>query len=601
MLDHRMQQRQRESDDEDVQAVRQEIQTTQPIQQPLVADGEVHVNKQSAEYLPTANYPNPKAQIQGQPQAEDALEQGSWIGVTLLSRLINLILALAIVLGLLSLDFLRAALVTLGITAVVPLVPPAAAMGMLFAALPALFGALLLESLNITPPNAHLFSRLENNPPAKRFFDRTVRIGVVLTLVLEVCVFVDSWLLLQHEHSLLLEGLLAAISGILVVLAGVPVFWSLILGITAVVALLLVLIWLLAAGLALVLRGVKDVTDLLAEHVVPRLVRVLALPGTALWRLVAHVPGVGALLLRDPNAEPGGEDVAGSGQMVITTGANGSALSRPVSMTHRSTFVLGGESGRLVMEPLFVPFALLGGKGGVDQASYCSLKRRPERSVRTLVHRLGGRDSSPDPRALARVAEAAQTPEEVDALALRLGCEEVVAQMPPKGTTDPVVMVLDGDQVLHSAAALHTLHAQLPRQPVFLIVDMSLTSPLDTSARARLATLRQFQQEGLILGILLYDGRTSPLVQSVGQLRELGLLGTTLAGLLLAHKHAEQNETAVGALTQLTRETPFLTLAVGSAALVPGARLPLLDPGRWATRKVPVGRGDTVSLTDLRE
>jgi hypothetical protein len=155
--------------------------------------------------------------------------------------------------------------------------------------------------------------------------------------------------------------------------------------------------------------------------------------------------------------------------------------------------------------------------------------------------------------------------------------------------------------VRYAALALQTLHAQLPRQSVVLVVDTSQTpsqtaSPSanrDDTARAVLRLLRRLWQERVILGSLLYDGRASPLAQEVGQLRQLEQISTTLASLLLAYKHAVQNETMVGALALLCREMPFLRLSVGSAALPPGAPLARLDPGRWTTaRTAPVGRGD---------
>jgi hypothetical protein len=138
---------------------------------------------------------------------------------------------------------------------------------------------------------------------------------------------------------------------------------------------------------------------------------------------------------------------------------------------------------------------------------------------------------------------------------------------------------------------LTSLHFEVPQQKVLLVLELPVGFREDHEVVENLGEVERLWREGMLLGALVYE-RGSPLAKSTSQARQVSLLAKIMACVCMAHRHYDPNRAASEELAAICRSYPLMLVSAASCGLLPGTPLSPLDPGNWATRGEPVGKGD---------
>ncbi len=527
----------------------------------------------------------------------------AWLVHHCIGLLVHVLVAGSVGLGALSLEWLRGALVGFGLAAGESPIPPWLAIGLLLVGVPALWGSLLWEGIGWMPEPYRLIPRARTGVKGGLFW--FALLGFTLSIFVGTIVWMDSTVILHLGTWPLLDQLFSIGMGPLVGVTLAICLGVIVLGVPAVLAIPVGAIWLAAELVHVLSSMVQKLLDALAEHVVPHVVRVLALPGQFvgsllhhIWMILQRAPVVGGLV-REPSNEDASQKDDWEKLRRQLQPEPGVAEERPliatkaVSLEPKTSLVVVDEVGNRSASPFLRSLGDLGSKNDLEITAWLSPSRRPSLEVATQAHRLGARQVSLDSKDISHASSLASSPNQFHDLCLERGVQKIIATMPRKGSEDVIFAFMEMRRFPGASKALRSLFFGLSqRQQLLPVLELPSISQLaDEDILAGLANVQQLWQEGKILGAIIYD-RTSPLAREVGQMRQQQLIGRTLAGVVVAHRHGLQNRSAVDELRVVTRSYPLVHLCVGSSALLPGQPLSPFDPGRWATRADPVGRGD---------
>jgi hypothetical protein len=528
---------------------------------------------------------------------------GVWqAGEIILTRLLWLAVATAVIGGGASLEFLRGALVALGVPSDVQLVPAPVAIGLLVVATPVLWSEMLFEALGVTSHHTRLFPQLSGNRWGRVCLGLVALVCAGLSLLLGLLLWVVSyWQLARVDPNQLLgyELLVNGLLGALVALASFFVGKALVYGLVGLLAVPVIGLWLLTALLEVITGWFAHLMEFLATDLLPRIIAALALPGQLLWNLLLWLLTIPARLaawiaqqaqaLRR-RSEP---DWPEQGRAVALAGAEDDGVedemvrgfvARPRPPQVSLLFV--DLPGYQMAPTLLTEVQRLGGKGWVAQVGQCPVTQHPRQSLARWAKRFGAVEVRLSPQEVEWTRRNAPDAQGAyQRLLLRRFFDTVVSCMPKNAGANLLLVIMDIRHVPAAAEALQITARALPRQRIALVTQIPLAERAsDPEVAAGLRAVEDLWANKTILAALPIDPQ-SPLGR-LGQSRWRALVAHTLAGLVMAHgQNAERNLPPAEVWARASREQPWLALAVDSGRLESGGRF------SW-------GRGDSENMRE---
>lgn len=512
-------------------------------------------------------------------------EAGSEV-LMIVTRLLGLFFAVDVLLAVQVLDGLRTGLVIFegdagsGLIALPFSVPTI--MGLLGWAMIVLMGAFLMEvvihdwpaGLDFLPPRWRTWR-------ASRILIRClVAGGNVALFVYVVLLGMVAELQVYHIPWFAATVLVATLQNALANLAALFSIWIVVLGIGAAFALVCLVVWAVAGILRLFLQA----------WVAPEKPKpVLAIGGNGMgsgyplpdggqWKEPVHAASAGGRI----DYHVGDYTVA------------------PL----QTTLLLAGDFGRRMLPDLAAVLPKVGGKKSIRVAGYVPTKRIPDQAQHRMITKdMDAEDVtiSPKAHALIRNRPGYTVGKEVEAIIhnelLR------IEQYTPKLTGRELILFsLDWEDVNSAGEPLRRLHGTLPRHVVVLVIELPARDINRPEIQAALEQATTLRDEGIVAATVLVN-RQGPRVAKLDREKQGRFLARSLAGVITANRHYEENAAGAAVFEALGQDAPFMSLATGSVALSGGTQLSSLDPGRFVGGGR--GRGDVeqvrVSLQMLGE
>jgi hypothetical protein len=445
------------------------------------------------------------------------------------------------------------------------------ASGMLFLAVPALFGAVVLECAGVIPYAAGLFPKLEGK--IKKGLGIVCLVGCLLSVVVLVLFWIYRALYIGTDPDtanvltpFLLGGLGLTVGG-----ASIVALWAFVVGLMGLAS---VVLWLLSAlcnGLSVVCSLLPTLFDVLAVHLSggERSVYERYLPGLP-WQVPntffqkrshLHLPAASS---QEGQAKESDRLLPQQELEVFTVSEQLNCIT------------LNGTLGARLLPPL--------------KSDFADAKRRMRCSGRVdklspVVSPVGfGLDVSPKPQQWLLSAK-----EQFDHMGENIG--QVCAAV--AGIPSLHLHVLDSRDGTSAFQMLRKNKQRLPgitQVVVTAVTNADLASP---SCQAFLTGLAGLWNDGIVTTTLVVD-LSSPLVRSLGEERFFAYVARLLSDLVGSEKHSQHNLSAVALFDHLGNIAPFLSLAVATASVANGK-----TPAKGWFSRLFTNKAVTANLADL--
>src|SRR6266566_149209 len=501
-------------------------------------------------------------------------ESDYWFGVNVLSRIVYFVLAVCILGGetVNTLLVLPALFHTANHFALPGIVDIASAA--LFICTPALFGAVILETVGLIPHGAGLFPRMNK-------LTRWV-LGVLSGVFLILSILLIGYFYLYRAAYLadptstqgmslyLLGGL-----GLLIAAVSVLALWTLVVGGCGVASLLLWIGELIARGIAALASLVPSLLDTLALHLTNGTIGVY---GEQRERDPHTFPSFSAATSEPLQPGQNRQSLPGS-PSVIDAEANGivpiepSELEETMSNPDKNvTFVLVGSFATKMFTPVTQKIATLRATESIASSAYLDLAIT---HVQTMMPSIV--DLSPTQRERKETLLHSDTEGQAYKTLLHQLADRLVdTHLETKASPAPLIFVIDCHNLVDAVDMLESIKRRLPLHSLVVVTELSSLDVQNTTVQTGIADMQSLYAEDILETTIVCDPHFL-FASRFGEETEHHFLAQTLVSLVIAHKHSLHNSSFVNVLHDLHSLSPFASVSFASEPVATGAM-----PKRWA-------------------
>ncbi len=446
---------------------------------------------------------------------------------------------------------------------------------LMFVAMSALYGSVVLECAGLLPPGAHLFPHMTET--MRKWLGVLCGIGFVLSLVFAVLFWVfRGWFLADPDSAQVLAIPVFALVGLLITGSSVLALWGLVIGLTG---LLSVAFWLVSCGF----HGLASVFSLL-----PSLLDVLALHFTQ-----GRMSVYGELLGHEPYKPPASPFLTSSESLPgrtaigllpnqVAAGYTDDVQGLPVLPTEKENTMNPDQSLSIVTT----------GDYGWQMRSYIeptiARLRASDRfltsghiAVSALTHGHIGIPGTVDlsPTSAERTTATLRGGSEGDITKTLLCCtgDKLTAiHVTRKALPAPLLFLTDCHYLVEGIEMHEAISQRLPLHPQVVVTSVSAQDAGNTNVAVGLSDLKQLVAEDIIAQVMVTDPH-SPFALHYGGETLNQFLAQFVVCLLIAQKHSPRNGSCLSLLHMLRSLSPFTTLSFASEPVAVGA-----VPTRWS-------------------
>ena len=514
-----------------------------------------------------------------------------WFGVNVLSRIVYFVLAVCILGGetVNTLLVLPALFHTANHFALPGIVDIASAA--LFICTPALFGAVILETVGLIPHGAGLFPRMNK-------LTRWV-LGVLSGVFLILSILLIGYFYLYRAAYLadpastqgmsfyLLGGL-----GLLIAAVSVLALWAFVVGGCGVASLLLWVGELIALGIAALASLVPSLLDTLALHLTNGTIGVYGeqrerdhhtFPSFPAAMSDPLQPGQSIQSLPD---YPSVIDAESNGIVPIETNELEKNMSNP---DKNATIVFVGSFGTKMFTPVTQKIATLRATESIASSAYLDLAIT---HVQTMMP--GIVDLSPTQRERKETLLHSDTEGQAYKTLLHQLADRLVdTHLETKASPAPLIFVIDCHELVDAVEMLETIKRRLPLHSLLVVTSLSSLDVQNKVVQAGIGDMQRLYEEDVIETVMVIDPHYSFAVQ-YGEETQHTFLAHTLVGMVIAQKHNLQNRSFTNVLHDLHGLSPFTAVSFASEAVAVGK-----TPKRWAWVPGVSGHAGTGNYGDI--
>ncbi len=379
---------------------------------------------------------------------------------------------------------------------------------LMFVAMSALYGSVVLECAGLLPPGAHLFPHMTET--MRKWLGVLCGIGFVLSLVFAVLFWVfRGWFLADPDSAQVLAIPVFALVGLLITGSSVLALWGLVIGLTG---LLSVAFWLVSCGF----HGLASVFSLL-----PSLLDVLALHFTQ-----GRMSVYGELLGHEPYKPPASPFLTSSESLPGRTAIG--LLPNQVAAGYTDDVqglpVLPTEKENTMNPDQSLSIALRGGsEGDITKTLLCCTGDKL-----TAIH------------------------------------------VTRKALPAPLLFLTDCHYLVEGIEMHEAISQRLPLHPQVVVTSVSAQDAGNTNVAVGLSDLKQLVAEDIIAQVMVTDPH-SPFALHYGGETLNQFLAQFVVCLLIAQKHSPRNGSCLSLLHMLRSLSPFTTLSFASEPVAVGA------------------------------
>lgn len=448
---------------------------------------------------------------------------------------------------------------------------------LLFVCMTALYGAVVLECVDLLPYGAGLFPKM--TVKVKKWLGIMCAIGLGLSLLFAVLFWVTSGYYISVDPStpawLSIPAL--ALVGIILTGASVLALWGLVVGLTGLCS---VVFWLLSFGFhsaAGFVSFVPELLNVLAMHFTQGRISVYGEllghepykpPASPFPASQSSLPGQKATTLLPQHAAS--MDAADTTEKIVPAPLTITEV--PMSELESASIVFVGRFGTQMFPPFRQKIAELRATDSVRASAYLDL---PVHHIDTAIP--GVADCSPTPMKKNAAVIHGETEGQAIQSLFNDVCDQLVEiHQPTKGYPAPLLFLCDCRHLVDIIDGLESIHRRLQLHPLLVVTEVSKRDLQENSVQVGLADLQSLVQEDVVATIMVSSPH-APLAATHGGDTQRLFEAHTLVSLVIAQKHSLHNPSCTDVLKELHSLSPFTTIASASKGIAVGQM-----PKRWS-------------------
>lgn len=473
-------------------------------------------------------------------------EEGAWIGLGVISRIVYFFLSIAVIIGELANILLIIPVMTGEKGMQLPISFDLATAFVWFCP-PALFGCLFLESVGIIPENVRLFSRLGN---ITRIIFAVVSIALLVFSILIIALFFKYRAIVLSGDidtaNSLLEPIFIGL-GVLVSTSLVIAVWAIISGFASIISVLCVI----GSGICALAELVCSLDSRLIEFLCFFLSRRKISP-------YMDIDKPGALQQTSYQFD--------EKQLGFSNSQPQQLEGIEMSSDPFQNGLLGliGSEASYARPYVYQTIKQAGADREICAAFYLDLSREAE-NIPHPSARIVNLDPSSSEKHFVTISGKGEEKAYSDLLK-SIANKAIEVLLHSKGTPGVIVLFIDNRLTNSAIPMVKIFKNRLPGHSIMLVTSVSSGDLDDTYVQQGFKSILSLWQDGTIDGCLLID-KNSAIVQNYSEETQYMIISNTIVSLYVAHKHHHHNPTPREVLTVMRRTSCFFGLASASAPI----------------------------------
>jgi hypothetical protein len=447
---------------------------------------------------------------------------------------------------------------------------------LLFVAMSALYGAVVLECVSLLPYGAGLFPRMTDK--VKKWLGISCTFGFVLSLVFAILFWVyRGWFLADPDSAGVLAIPVFALVGLLVTGASVLALWGLVIGLTGLTTFVF---WLLSCGfhfVAACFSFVPSLLDVLALHLSQGRMSVYGEflghepykpPASPFPASQPSLPGQHPSALLPQHAAS--IEVADTTEEIVPAPIDITEV--PMSELESASIVFVGRFGTQMFPPFRQKITELRATDSFRASAFLDL---PVHHIETAIP--GVVDCSPTYRERNAAVVHSETEGQAIHSLFTIVCDRLVeVHQPSKGFPAPLLFPCDCHHLVDIIDGLESIHRRLSLHPLVVVTEVSSHDVHEKTVQVGLADLQSLVKEDVIATVIVTNPHSQFAATYGGDTQHL-FEAHTLVSLVIGQKHSLHNLSFTDVLKELQSLSPFTTIASASEGIAVGQM-----PKRWS-------------------